>query len=568
MLQVVLAVTHLVLAVWAEQGSEECPVWTTYNSTAGQCECGDSLGGVVRCLPSTLKVSLLRCYCMTYNEEANTTVVGPCIFLCADNYGKNEHCYTFNNYFETNSTHLLNQKICGPFNRRGQLCSRCLPNYALPVYSYRSLNCTQCERSEFVHNLFKYMCVAFLPLTMFYLVVITFKISITSGNLTGYILICQLFTSPTMVRQFVGKKGNQHFNSYFTLSLFLIWNLDFFRPLYSPFCIHPDMSTLQVLALDYLVGVYPLLLILLTYIAVLLHDRYSIVVRVCRPLYTVLRCVRREWHIRGSLIQAFATFFLLSYVKILNVSFDLLFPVQLKDVKGKVFKDQMYLYNDAEVVYFGSEHLPYGILALVMLLIFNILPILLLLLYPCGCFQRCLNCCGVRSQLLHMLMDVFQGCYRHHPRDCRYFAGLYLCVRILVLVTFLFIHDKAYFVIAGCYFIAIAIGFQFVKPYKKDIHNQIDVLFFLLSALTCFCYGARQDYSFFLLPKFFSAASSSTLFGIIFLYGSAVIIHQILPSKIFLSFKNCCQQCISRRRKVENGEHVYRFDVQEEAPLL
>ena len=31
---------------------------------------------------------------------------------------------------------------------------------------------------------------------------------------------------------------------------------------------------------------------------------------------------------------------------------------------------------------FGSEHLPYGILAIVMLSVFNILPALLLLLYP------------------------------------------------------------------------------------------------------------------------------------------------------------------------------------------
>ena len=55
------------------------------------------------------------------------------------------------------------------------------------------------------------------------------------------------------------------------------------------------MSTLHVLSLDYLVGVYPLFLIFLTYIAVMLHDRYPIVVKMWRPAYRVFMCIRREW---------------------------------------------------------------------------------------------------------------------------------------------------------------------------------------------------------------------------------------------------------------------------------
>ena len=141
------------------------------------------------------------------------------------------------------------------------------------------------------------------------------------------------------------------------------------------------------------------------------------------------------------MIQTFATFMVLSYVKILNVSFSLLIPVHLKDVNGEVI-NETYLKSDAELVYFGREHLPYGILAIVMLSVFNILPTLLLLLYPCGCFQKCLTCCGIRSITLHTFMDALQGCYRYQPRDCRYFAGIYLCVRILFLATFAVINDR------------------------------------------------------------------------------------------------------------------------------
>ena len=204
----------------------------------------------------------------------------------------------------------------------------------------------------------------------------------------------------------------------------------------------------------------------------------------CRPMYRVFMCVRKKWDIRGSLIQAFATFFLLSYVKILNVSFDLLFPVRLKDTKGEILSNKTYLYNDAEVVYFGKEHRFFAILAISMLVIFNILPIVLLLLYPCRCFQRCLGKCGVHSQALCTFMDAFQGCFRSQPRECRYFAGLYLCVRILLQFTLFITIDQTLGVIVACYFIAISILLLFTEPYKNSLYNKIDTLSFILASVS------------------------------------------------------------------------------------
>ena len=268
------------------------------------------------------------------------------------------------------------------------------------------MNCTKCFRSEFKLNLLKYLAVAFLPLTLFYIIIAVFKISILTGDFVGFVIACQIVTSQVTI-------GNMYLVNY---GFNLLCNLEpgfLSTAIFTiNFCIHPDMTTLQVLALDYLVAVYPLFLILLTYTAVLLHDRYSIVVKIWRPAYRVFSCIRREWNIRGSLIQAFATFMVLSFVKILNVSFRLLIPVQVKDVNGEVI-NATYLASDAGLVYFGSEHLPYGILAIVMMSVFNILPTLLLLLYPCGCFQKCLTCCGIRSVTLHIFMDTLQGCYRY-----------------------------------------------------------------------------------------------------------------------------------------------------------
>ncbi len=36
----------------------------------------------------------------------------------------------------------------------------------------------------------------------------------------------------------------------------------------------------------------------------------------------------------------------------------------------------------SDIEYFGPEHLPYGILAIIMVIVFSLLPTLLLALYP------------------------------------------------------------------------------------------------------------------------------------------------------------------------------------------
>ena len=115
-----------------------------------------------------------------------------------------------------------------------------------------------------------------------------------------------------------------------------IWNLDFFRMVYSPFCLHSCASGLQVLSLDYITAVYPLVLIILTYTLVTLHYYdCKLVVWMWRPFHRCVACFQRKWDIQNSLVDAFATFLLLSYVKFLSVSVDILMPTILWDKWGQ-----------------------------------------------------------------------------------------------------------------------------------------------------------------------------------------------------------------------------------------
>ena len=534
-----------------------CPVWTIYNSSSGECKCGDDLGGVVHCDSESYSISLLKSYCMSYNAHYNSTIVGRCnIFYMNKYYG------SYNMLNVGDDALKVNIDFCRHYRREGQLCGRCIKGYAPPVYSY-SMKCVECPESAFKSNLLKYVAVAFLPITAFYLGAIVFKLSVTSGSMVAYVLVCQLVSVPTLQRFLM---RHEKINYSLLLTGYSLWNLDFFRSLYKPFCIHPRMTTLHVLALDYLVGVYPLFLIFLTYIAVKLHDHYPIALKLQR----LLKCTRKEWSVRGSLIQAFATFLVLSYVKILDVSFDLLTPVYLNTVDGGTL-NQTYVYNAGDLVYFGSEHLPFGILAVFMLTVFNVLPMVLLFLYPYGWFRECLRCCRANSNVLHTFMDAFQGCYRHQPRDCRFFAALYLLFRTLNIVSFALFSYEASIALSCFVFIIATMFVSCAAPYREEAYNKVDALFFLLIAssfpvsyLGHYAYVGQYKWIF---KTILEVASMTPLF-----YGFALFLRKVLPKKLQLSLRGYCGKLTTCRwrsaeQNTENDEPPYRFET-ENAPLL
>ena len=149
------------------------------------------------------------------------------------------------------------------------------------------------------------------------------------------------------------------------------------------------MTTVQALALDYVQAIYPLVLLGVVFFFAELHDRgCKLTLWLWKPFHYFFSHFRRQWDIRTSLVDAFATLLLLSYVKMLSVSIDLLAPTIVFDIHGKPFPN-MYLYYDGSTEYFGREHLPFGITACLVLLIFNIFPLLLLCLYRSSATHWC-----------------------------------------------------------------------------------------------------------------------------------------------------------------------------------
>jgi hypothetical protein len=280
-----------------------------------------------------------------------------------------------------------------------------------------------------------------------------------------------------------------------------------------------------------------------------------------RPAARLLFYVSQQWkniHVSNSLIQAFGTFILLSYVKIIN---DILMPVQLYNVSGQIVG--LYVYYNGSLEYFGRDHLPYAVLAIFMFTTFNLMPLLLICLYPCRCFQSCLNCCRLNSQVLRTFMDAFQGCYKFEPYDCRYWAAFYLFLRIAILVIFALTQSGYVVLVAGILFVFVTSFLLVVRPYRVGVYNIIDSVILLSVILVCFSAAG------FALASFDQryAPFVGTTFGIGGLFPSIyvilLLIKTITPKKLLVTSKRYILQKVLRR----DNERLQRSESIEE-PLL
>ena len=104
-----------------------------------------------------------------------------------------------------------------------------------------------------------------------------------------------------------------------------------------------------------------------------------------------------------------------------------------------------YWYYDGRVDLASKEHIPYLILAVSMLVIFNIFPLILLTLYSFKIASgACLSCVQCKL-MLKVFIDTFHGHYKDHMR---LFASLYLAVKCLNLLFFTMLHYSFYFRVA------------------------------------------------------------------------------------------------------------------------
>ena len=462
----------------------QCPTWfvpkNDYTTNVIHCACGPGDAYDIKCNNGTDQVELGVGRCMTFNSSTNMTYLG----FCPYNTNVWDKIQISNLDYTTLPQNIndLNDFMCGGLNRTGLLCSQCQDGLGPAVLSYK-LECLECLDSRYGWLL--YISLTMLPTTLLCIVIIVFRFDATSASMNVLIIGCQLciicenfYVSPSLHYNHTKLSGNTVLVLYvLMLTFYAFLNLDFFRYLVPPFCISNKMTTMQVIALDYTVALYPLILTAVVYYFIEFHDKgYRVFVWMWRPFRRFFIGFRRTWNLKGSVVNAFATFLVLSFSKFVTVSHGLLYGINPSNICGEKSQKSYLSFYDTSIEFFSSRHLIFAIPALLITVLFVIFPTFLLLFYQNKYFQKCLGCLRLRLTLLHELARIIQSCYKDGTAgtwDCRWFAGAYLLFRIF---NFLIIGEKYFSFYMALGLLATSSAMTIFQPYKKELHNVINIM--------------------------------------------------------------------------------------------
>ena len=487
---IIFAIMKNCLAVEDKLRGKSCPVWS-YAET-DRCECYRDIREHLRCNDEGYIVGLKGCSCSTFNWRNNVTTIGYCL------YG----CKYFNGYsFEAPANISdIDSIMCGLYKRNGTLCGTCHKETYPAVYSF-SMTCIYCK--HVILSWITFVVWSFIPVTIFYIVIMLLSANLMSSKLSGYIIFCQSITSPFIIRIMLLK--NTHISQFRVVykifgAIYGIWNLDFLRTFSNGICL--GTNSLVTLFLDIVIAIYPLCLIIFTHKCISMYGENKIVTAMLKPIVKyITKFKSREIH--TSIIDSIATFVYLINIKILNSCFDLLMPVNIYKLTDREIKNtSTRLFYDADIVYFGAAHKPYGITALIVVIFFVFLPTLLLLVYPFKVLQKLLNLLlSPRWQLfVRTFVESFNRCYKDgtkdNEKDCRYFAAFPFIIRITVFLLYLMSPNGEVLLFAAIVLTTYSLFLAISEPFKDQYKHLLDsyTLFNFVLSSCCVSYSVYAYY--------------------------------------------------------------------------
>ena len=484
-------VLSLLLAHFRTCGAEYdiyCPPWVNYNASTKQCTCNKYASYEVKCKDHQHAEMALG-WCTTFTESRTLKIRCPY-------FQDRGHNATPDGYFTLpNNISELNDYMCGPMNRKGQVCMDCIDGFG-PSYTSLGYECSNCTGHWYRMPL--YLLVELVPNTIFYLIILTFQISLTCAPMTGFIWYSQIVSlaltdngaQPAM--RIFHQHGSVHTFLKVILALYGIWNLDFIRYLVPPFCISTKLKMIHIAFLGYISAFYPLCLILLTWLCIKLHGHnFRPLVWLWRPFHRYFVRLRKGWNTTNDIINVFASFFLLLFSKLLYQSVTML-SCRIITIKDNSSSPLRVVAVDPTITCCSKEHLVFAIPGLLILIIFVILPTLLFLLYPTRVSQACLSKCqlGVKLQAtLDIFTAKFNSCYKdghNGGKDMRNLSGLYFYLGLLTCfyhqlkIERLSISFWSYQIIL---LLSSSVLIALIRPYKKNYMNLLNTLLLALLAL-------------------------------------------------------------------------------------
>ena len=472
--------------VSGENTTEVCPIWMSYDSVH-QCQCTNMHYTDRYTCVGNDSIHLGEAYCVSFDDSRQFLIAGLCPYSY---YQKN---YTKNLNSSVTSPETFNKVMCGPLNREGLLCSKCIPGHGIPVFSKVEDKCVKCG-SKWAWPL--YLSLTLLPVTLFYILVIIFNFSATHPPITAYIFYCQLFTQIVLNVRYVRHRFETHTNRaflYATWTICDIWNLDVLRYVIPSFCLSEHLSNTDALFLELITALYPLFLILLTVIFIQLHaNNFRVVVYVWKPFHSCFSSLRRTWDPKSSVVNAFTTFLLFSSFKI-SLLILTIFNKYKPLGNGTLFHITV-LYIDPNIKYTDLHKQAYFIPSLLLIMFFIAVPILCLCLYPtklCKILTQCI-CSGRQRNLIFLFMESFQGHYKNGTSgtyDYRSASSIGFLLRLLTGVSLsrtwsgIPSTKSGSISLIALMLLLVSLFFAHVRPCKKQYMNVIESLLYFMAAL-------------------------------------------------------------------------------------
>ena len=466
------------------------------------------------CSSSTYQFKQLSCvqsrpllesgYCVTYNKKTKMLSIFNCPYFQPDHYNK---------YHNGSKIKLpknfsqFNDYMCGPMNRKGLVCGECADGFGPSVTSF-GYKCANCTDAWYGVPLF--LLLEFAPITVFYFICLVFQISVTTAPMPCFIMYAQLIVvtfdsidlDTLSLKKIIPKEVLDHrLDVKIVLLLYRVLNLEFGHYFLPPYCLSSKLKFIHVAYLGYISAFYPPLLICLTWVCVELHGRnFRPLVWLWRPFHRCFVRFRRGWDTKSDITDVFATFFFLSYSKILYQTLLLTLTEGVKNINesGSYFLTY-YSPLDLNISYASTYQLSLAIPVALITIILIIPPPLLLLLYPIRTFRSCLSKCGLNFIAIHIFIDKVYSCYKNGldgGQDMRSFAGLYFVLRIAAYLRALLSHLVSKYLFIGrwltlgtlLFFTTLTI--VIARPYQKAYMNYWDiailshlaVLFYILSS--------------------------------------------------------------------------------------
>ena len=464
------------------------------------CQCSylnsrQRLDGILSCDSETFTAKIKRGYWAGYHlspEHSTPTdsnlVTGQCPrYYC--NIKEQE-----NNLPDKSNFTLLNELFCSPVNRNGTLCGKCSNGHSVAINSLY-FDCIDCSHWLSRHGWIIYGLTEYVPSTLLFCLVLFFDINLQSGTISSIVLYFQIFNILNVYSdRDVNSPSLSDYDIFKAIDLFYnMWNLEFFGYLLPPYCINKNFNTMDILLIKYISGFYLFLLfVLFIGLTNLVYMNFYGLEKVARYIRNCFTRCKLKITRKGSTVNGLATLWTLVFTKLVVISGLILSRVNLTGSQNSGLVARV-VWLDGNLPYSGEKHIPYMIPALLVLIIFSIIPAISLLCYHTlvpqilGMIQKQsgLNfnqyriyqvvSSAIQKPFLYLkpLIDCFQGSCK--PR-CEFYASLLFIYRISIVLVFCFTtKPDSIFYGTGISLLLIVITAIF-QPYKKHHDNVMTIL--------------------------------------------------------------------------------------------